>query len=265
MSQPQPPGGEFGRDAEDESRQRVEGSDGTTAENPTESVPDRGSDPVAGSTEPLRAEPYLGDATAADPDVSGIQDPYRPQSERPAQTNPYAGDPYAGGPGPQYPGGAQQPYQPGPQQGYQQPPPGAGPYQQQPPGGYPPAPAPGNQPGYYAGPYGGPAPLSESDARLWSTLAHVGVFVTGFIGPLIIWAVLKDRSPLVRENSAAATNFGILMTIATVVGSILLVVLVGLFIMLAAWVLALVCGIIGAVRANRGEVYPYPFNVKWVK
>lgn len=177
-------------------------------------------------------------------------------------TEPHSGDdPYGQngsgqpGPGPSAPG--QPPYSQGPyqQQGpYEQ----QGPYQQQPPyqQGQ-------NQPMPY-GPTGQP-PLSEADAKLWSTLSHVGIIVTGFIGPLVIWAVLKDRSPLVRQNAAAATNFGFLMTIGYVVGSILLVVAIGGLVMAAAEVLAIIFGIIGAVRANNGEVYPYPFNVKWIK
>jgi uncharacterized Tic20 family protein len=107
--------------------------------------------------------------------------------------------------------------------------------------------------------------MSDSDARLWATLAHVGVFITGFVGPLIIWAVFKDRSRLVRDNAAAATNFGILMTIGTVLGSILTVIFIGVVVLFAVWVLAIVCGILGAIKANRGEFYGYPFNVKWVK
>lgn len=96
-------------------------------------------------------------------------------------------------------------------------------------------------------------------------LSHLGIVLTSFLAPLIIWAVLKDRSPLVRQNAAAAANFGILMGIAAVVGGILIIVIIGIFVMLAAEVLLIIFGVIGAVRANRGEVYRYPFNVNWVK
>ncbi|GAB3915958.1 hypothetical protein GCM10011575_23270 [Microlunatus endophyticus] len=173
-------------------------------------------------------------------------------------TEPHLGDdPYwqngSGQPGPGPSGLGLPPHSPGShqQQGSyrqpQQPPYQQGPYQQ--------------------GPYGptGQPPLSDADAQLWSMLSHVGVIVTGFIGPLIIWAVFKDRNPLVRQNAAAATNFGFLMAIGYVVGSILLVVVVGGLVMAAAAVLAIIFGIIGAVRANNGEVYSYPFNVKWIK
>lgn len=108
-------------------------------------------------------------------------------------------------------------------------------------------------------------PLSDADARLWSSLAHVGVIVTGFIGPLVIWAALKDRSPLVRQNAAAATNFGLLMTIGYIVGAILMIIFIGGLLVVAAMVLTIIFGVIGAVRAANGEAYPYPFNVKWVR
>ena len=153
--------------------------------------------------------------------------------------------------------------------GYQQPTPDpyAPPYQREPYGqqnAY--QQQPYGQPSYGQQPYPAPVqqPLSDSDARLWSMLAHIGLIVTGFIGPLIIWAVFKDRSPLVRRNAAAATNFGFLMTIGYIVGSILLIVVIGGLVIAAAEVLAIIFGIIGAVRANNGEVYPYPFNVKWI-
>jgi uncharacterized Tic20 family protein len=95
------------------------------------------------------------------------------------------------------------------------------------------------------------------------------MIITGFVAPLIIWAVFKDRSRLVGANAAAATNFGFLVTIAYAVSSLLAVTVILSFLtpIIAAvvWIAALVFGIIGALQANKGEVYPYPVNVKWIK
>jgi uncharacterized Tic20 family protein len=113
-------------------------------------------------------------------------------------------------------------------------------------------------------PVGSQPPLSQSDARLWSVLAHVGMIVTTFIAPLIIWAVFKDRDPVVRQNAAAATNFGFLIAFGYVVGTVLLIILIGGLIMAAAQIVAIVFGIIAALRAYNGDVYPYPFNVRWL-
>lgn len=98
-------------------------------------------------------------------------------------------------------------------------------------------------------------------------LSHIGLIVTAFLAPLIIWAVFKDRSRLVRDNAAAAANFGFLLTIAYFALGILSAITLGiaalLYIPLA--IVPIIFGILGAIKANNGELYPYPFNVKWLK
>ncbi|OZB50220.1 MAG: hypothetical protein B7X40_03120 [Cellulomonas sp. 14-74-6] len=140
------------------------------------------------------------------------------------------------------------------------------------PGAYPPpdSPTPPQTPGYGQTPpvYGQPAyapPLNPSDERLWATLAHVGGIVLGFIAPLIVWLVFRERSGFVNDQAKEALNFQILVAIAYVVGSILLVVLVGGLIMALAWLAAVIFGIMGAVAANKGELYRYPFNWRIIK
>ncbi len=123
-------------------------------------------------------------------------------------------------------------------------------------------------PAYGQPAYGAPAPavpLSQSDERLWATLSHVGGILFGFLAPLIIWLVFKDRSRFVEDQGKEALNFQILVTIAYIVGSILIFVIIGFFILLAAWILAIVFGIQGAIRANKGEAYRYPLNWRIVK
>jgi uncharacterized protein len=96
-------------------------------------------------------------------------------------------------------------------------------------------------------------------------LAHIGLIITGFIGPLIIWAVYKDRSPMIRQNAANALNFGILATIGMFVSGLLMLVAVGYVIAMVIWVLMIVFGVMGAMAASRGEVYRYPINIDMVK
>ncbi len=139
------------------------------------------------------------------------------------------------------------------------PPPGYGqPGHGQPPGyGQPPY---GPPPGYGPPGYGTALPLSPSDERMWATLAHVGPILVGFLAPLIIWLVFRERSRFVDDQGKEALNFQISLTIAYVVGVITIPILVGFLILLAAWVLAIVFGIQGAIVAGRGEPYRYPFN-----
>ena len=121
----------------------------------------------------------------------------------------------------------------------------------------PPPPPPG-------GPYGAPAQLSPADEKLWATLIHVGGILFGFLPALIGYLVLKDKGPFIREHTATALNFQITLVIAYVVGWILAFVFIGLLVLLAAWVLSIVFGIIAAMKANQGQFYTYPLSIKFV-
>jgi uncharacterized Tic20 family protein len=113
-------------------------------------------------------------------------------------------------------------------------------------------------------PYGPPQQLSPADEKLWSTLVHVGGILFSWIPALVGYLVLKDRGPFVRAHTATALNFQITIFIAYVVGGILSIVVIGLFIIIAAWVVDIVFSIIAAVKANQGEFYTYPVAIKFV-
>ena len=116
-------------------------------------------------------------------------------------------------------------------------------------------------------------PLTPENERLWATLTHVsaligivvGVGTIGWLGPLIIFLVLKDRSPFVRRHAATTLNFQITMAIAAIVAVFLWVVLVGFLITAAIYVITIVFSIIAAIAANRGQEYTYPLSLKLIR
>jgi len=114
-------------------------------------------------------------------------------------------------------------------------------------------------------PYQTAAQLSPSDEKLWSVLVHVlGIFFL-FVPSLIGYLVLKDRGPFVRQHTAAALNFQLTMLIAYAVGTITSVILIGIFILLAVFVLEVVFSILAAVAANNGQTYKYPLTIQFIK
>jgi uncharacterized Tic20 family protein len=115
-----------------------------------------------------------------------------------------------------------------------------------------------------ANPYTAPSQLSPADEKLWATLIHIGGILFGFLPALIGFIVLKDRGPFIRAHTATALNFQITLAIAYVVGSVLTVILVGVFILAAAWILSIVFSIMAAIAANKGEWYTYPLTIKFV-
>jgi uncharacterized Tic20 family protein len=210
----------------------------------------------------------------AQPPVDPSQNPPQTPQGPPAPQPPYGGQQPQ--PGQPYPG--QQPQQPG----YGQQPPAGQPYGQQPPSGQP----YGQQP--YGGqvppqqyPYqGGAAPLTQAEDKQWASFAHfggalgafLGAGTAGWIAPLIIYLVFKDRGPFTRQESKEALNFQLTVTIYVIglyiLGAILTLVVVGLLLFPLAWivgVLGIIFGIIGGVKVNNGEAYRYFHAIRMVK
>jgi uncharacterized Tic20 family protein len=107
--------------------------------------------------------------------------------------------------------------------------------------------------------------MSPDDEKLWSTLIHLGAIVLGFWPALIGYLVLKDRGPFIREHTRTALNFQITMTIAAVIGALLIIVVIGIFVMIAVSIVIVVFSIVAAVAANKGQFYAYPLTIEFIK
>lgn len=110
-----------------------------------------------------------------------------------------------------------------------------------------------------------PQPLSPSDEKLWATLIHVGGILFSFLPAVIGYIVLKDRGPFIREHTTTALNFQLTLLIASVVGGVLTLVLIGFLILIAAGILNVVFSIIAAIAANNGQSYRYPVSITFVR
>ena len=112
-----------------------------------------------------------------------------------------------------------------------------------------------------------PVGAPSSDDRTIALLTHLSGIVLGFIVPLIIWLINKDKpeKSFVTDQAKEALNFQITVTIAGFAVAIISVVTLGLgAILYLAFVVAIVFQIMGAVAANRGEAYRYPLNWRLV-
>lgn len=168
---------------------------------------------------------------------------------------------------PEPPRAGNQPPSPPPGSDYGSPPPSGSGYGSQPPSGsgYG-APTPGVPQGYggYGPPSSGGSQLSPQDERLWAMLSHLGGIVLWFIAPLVVMLTQGERSPFVRKQAVEALNFQITLTIGYLVSVVLFFVLIGVFLMIAVGLVGLVLMIIAGVKANSGEDYRYPINIRLV-
>ncbi len=128
------------------------------------------------------------------------------------------------------------------------------------------APMPGPQYGYPA------YPTPNSDERSMALIAHLSTLVAmvvsvgwlSFVGPLLVWLLQKDKSAFVRQSAAGAFNFNLSMWVLSIIGWIciltLILIPVGVILLIVSALGQIVFHILGAVRANRGELYRYPMQ-----
>ncbi len=185
--------------------------------------------------------------------------------------SPPSGQPQGGSPYGDQPPYGQQPY--GDQPAYGQQPYGDQPaYGQQPYAGQPPY---GQQPAW------GGAAMSPSDERLWATGAHLGALLLtlvgggllGFIAPLIVMLTKGKESAFVRRHSVESLNFQLTVLLvallgflgACILGALTIIGAIPVILLLIVYgIFVLVVEIVASVRANAGEEYRYPLNIRMV-
>lgn len=107
--------------------------------------------------------------------------------------------------------------------------------------------------------------MVKNDDYTMGVLAHVLGLVSGFVGPLIIYLVGREKEDLNLDNARHALNFQISLAIYLIVSAILALVIVGFIFMAALGIMNLIFCILGAVRASHGEVYKYPLEIPFLK
>ena len=116
-----------------------------------------------------------------------------------------------------------------------------------------------------------PTSSTSSEIRTWCVLCHAsalaGLFFHFFghlLGPLIVWLIKRDASPEIDANGKESLNFQLSMLIYDIVAGILCIVLIGIPILIALWVLNTVFVIIASVKTSNGEFYRYPFTIRFL-
>ena len=98
-----------------------------------------------------------------------------------------------------------------------------------------------------------------------ATLAHILGIFTGFVGPLIMWLILKDRSDFTRDQLTEALNFQISILIYLSVSGLSIMFLVGWLLTPLLALFGLVVAIIAAINASNGVRYRYPLCIRFIK
>lgn len=115
---------------------------------------------------------------------------------------------------------------------------------------------------------GSPAPTQ--DEKTWGMLAHLSALFASFItlpflGPLLVMLTKGKESKWVEAQAKEALNFSITVTIVVWIGILGSCLIIPLILAVVVGLAAIVLNILGAMKANNGEMYRYPANIRLVK
>lgn len=112
--------------------------------------------------------------------------------------------------------------------------------------------------------------LPGKDERTWGMLCHLTAFAGlvvpfgNLIAPLIIWLIKKDELPFVNDQGKESLNFQIAMSIAFVIGVVLLFAGIGFLLIGIIAVYDIVMIIVASIKANEGVAYRYPYTLRLI-
>ena len=98
-------------------------------------------------------------------------------------------------------------------------------------------------------------------------IGHLSGIVAGFIGPLIIWLINKDKTDKgwLTTQAKEALIFQITIAIAWCVAILLSFLLIGFLLYPVILIGNIVLCIMAGMKANEGVDYRYPFAIRLVK
>jgi uncharacterized protein len=109
----------------------------------------------------------------------------------------------------------------------------------------------------------------SSDEKMWSMLMHFSqlcgflIPLAGLLVPIIMWQVKKDQSDVIDKHGKNILNWIITEVIFVAVFFILVHIFIGIPLLAILFILGIVFPIIGGIKANNDEFWPYPFAIKF--
>ena len=112
--------------------------------------------------------------------------------------------------------------------------------------------------------------INQTDYKPWGMdlnpfcmLMHLSLFLTPIL-TLIMWLTNKDKNEKLDQHGKNLMNWVISSIIYGIVSGILCFVFIGFVLIFGLVICQLIFIILGAIKANDGEVYIYPLAIKFI-
>ncbi len=114
-----------------------------------------------------------------------------------------------------------------------------------------------------------PAPSGDRDkeTKQWAMFIHFSMLagwvipLAGLIVPIILWQIKKDELPGIIPHAHIVMNWMITSLVYAAICFVLLIVVIGVFGFMALGIATIIFAIVGGLKANEGEIWPYPGTI----
>ena len=111
----------------------------------------------------------------------------------------------------------------------------------------------------------------EQQVKQWALFLHLsqlaGILLplAGLIAPIVLWQVKKEAFPELDAHGKVIANWIISVLIYGFVCFLLTFVLIGVPLLVVLSFLSIIFPVIGAIKANNGELWHYPLSLNIIK
>lgn len=109
----------------------------------------------------------------------------------------------------------------------------------------------------------------EQQTRLWGFALHLSILagfavpIAGLVVPVVIWQLKKDELPGIDQHGRNAVNWIISKLIYAAISAILVFAAIGIPMLIALGIMAVVFPIVAAIKAYNGEIWKYPLAIQF--
>jgi uncharacterized protein len=107
------------------------------------------------------------------------------------------------------------------------------------------------------------------EVNMYCMLLHLSQFAgwvvpgLGFVVPIVMWVLYKDRIPEVDTHGRVVLNWLVSAAIYAAIGFVLTFIFIGFLVLVALAICSIVFTILGAVKANERTVWRYPLSFRF--
>ena len=107
--------------------------------------------------------------------------------------------------------------------------------------------------------------MRPDEEKIWAIAAHLGGLVLGFIAPLVVWLVFRERSAFLDRTGKEVLNMQLSYLVYFVASTFLILLLIGILMLIVVGIAWVVLMVVATIKVAGFEDYRYPAIIRFIK